>query len=94
MRSSASSDVPHTMSRHRTTSGKSVHLVRNGCLQDVGMAQDQKIVYGKLVRDRVPEIISAGGAIPEVRVLGAVDFFPALIAKLHEEAEESQKRRS
>ncbi|WP_406039425.1 hypothetical protein OG799_28535 [Micromonospora sp. NBC_00898] len=51
------------------------------------MAQDRKIVYGKLVRDRIPEIISAGGEIPEVQVLGAEDFFPALIAKLHEEAD-------
>jgi predicted house-cleaning noncanonical NTP pyrophosphatase (MazG superfamily) len=45
-------------------------------------------IYGKLVRDRIPEIISAGGATPEVRVLAAADFFAALIAKLHEEADE------
>ncbi|SCL41683.1 Predicted house-cleaning noncanonical NTP pyrophosphatase, all-alpha NTP-PPase (MazG) superfamily [Micromonospora pallida] len=52
------------------------------------MAQGSRIPYGKLVRDRIPEIIRAGGEIPEIRVLGPDDFVPALIAKLHEEAEE------
>jgi predicted house-cleaning noncanonical NTP pyrophosphatase (MazG superfamily) len=47
-----------------------------------------KTLYGKLVRDRIPEIILTGGEIPEVRALGPDDFFAALIAKLHEEAEE------
>ncbi|WP_084556360.1 nucleoside triphosphate pyrophosphohydrolase [Couchioplanes caeruleus] len=40
------------------------------------------------MRDRIPEIISAGGQTPKVRVLGAQELLPALIAKLHEEAEE------
>jgi predicted house-cleaning noncanonical NTP pyrophosphatase (MazG superfamily) len=52
------------------------------------MTQDRAIAYGKLVRDRIPEIISAGGGIPQVRVLDLKEFFPALIEKLHEEAEE------
>ncbi|MEU8080700.1 nucleoside triphosphate pyrophosphohydrolase [Catellatospora citrea] len=52
------------------------------------MAKSRKIPYGKLVRDRIPEIISAGGQIPEIQVLGPDDFLAALIAKLHEEAEE------
>jgi predicted house-cleaning noncanonical NTP pyrophosphatase (MazG superfamily) len=52
------------------------------------MSREQKVVYGKLIRDRIPEIISAGGRTPKVRVLPAQDLLPALIAKLHEEAEE------
>ncbi|WP_018215473.1 nucleoside triphosphate pyrophosphohydrolase [Salinispora vitiensis] len=52
------------------------------------MPHQQKIVYGKLVRDRIPEIITADGQIPRVRVLDDPDLLPALIAKLHEEAEE------
>ncbi|SDS98927.1 nucleoside triphosphate pyrophosphohydrolase [Actinoplanes derwentensis] len=52
------------------------------------MSREQKIVYGKLVRDRIPEIISADGRTPRVRVLEAQELLPALIAKLHEEAEE------
>lgn len=52
------------------------------------MAQIQKTTYGKLVRDRIPEIISANGEVPRVRVLPEERLFPALIAKLHEEADE------
>ncbi|WP_080671680.1 nucleoside triphosphate pyrophosphohydrolase [Salinispora cortesiana] len=55
---------------------------------DDGMSHEQKMVYGKLVRDRIPEIITADGQIPRVRVLGDPDLLPALIAKLHEEADE------
>jgi len=49
---------------------------------------EQKIVYSKLVRDRIPEIITANGQTTRVRVLDDQDLLPALIAKLHEEAEE------
>lgn len=52
------------------------------------MSHEQKIVYGKLVRDRIPEIIAADGQTPKVRVLDDRALLPALIAKLHEEAEE------
>lgn len=45
-------------------------------------------VHGKLVRDRIPEIITANGEVPKVRVLKAHELLPALIAKLHEEADE------
>jgi predicted house-cleaning noncanonical NTP pyrophosphatase (MazG superfamily) len=45
-------------------------------------------VYGKLVRDRIPEIISTNGEVPKVRVLEPQEVLPALIAKLHEEADE------
>jgi predicted house-cleaning noncanonical NTP pyrophosphatase (MazG superfamily) len=43
---------------------------------------------GKLVRDRIPEIILANDEMPRVRVLEAHEVLPALIAKLHEEADE------
>jgi predicted house-cleaning noncanonical NTP pyrophosphatase (MazG superfamily) len=52
------------------------------------MSHEQKIVYGKLVRDRIPEIITSDGQTPKVRVLDDQDLLPALIAKLHEETEE------
>jgi predicted house-cleaning noncanonical NTP pyrophosphatase (MazG superfamily) len=44
--------------------------------------------HGKLVRDRIPEIITANGDVANVRVLDAAEVLPALIAKLHEEADE------
>ena len=43
---------------------------------------------GKLVRDRIPEIIRADGREPEVRVLSATDYLAALNEKLLEEAHE------
>ncbi len=47
-----------------------------------------KTYYGKLVRDRIPEIILAAGKSCEVKTLEAEDFLPALKAKLVEEAAE------
>jgi predicted house-cleaning noncanonical NTP pyrophosphatase (MazG superfamily) len=52
------------------------------------VAQIQKTTYGKLVRDRSPEIISGNGEVPRARVPPTERLFPALIAKLHEEADE------
>lgn len=43
---------------------------------------------GKLVRDRIPEIVRRAGAVPVVRVLEPGELFPALIRKLYEEADE------
>ncbi|WP_431954486.1 nucleoside triphosphate pyrophosphohydrolase [Nocardia lijiangensis] len=43
---------------------------------------------GKLVRDRIPEIIRADGGTPDVRVLDADDYETALHDKLFEEAAE------
>jgi predicted house-cleaning noncanonical NTP pyrophosphatase (MazG superfamily) len=40
---------------------------------------------GKLVRDRIPEIIAANGGSPQVRFLGDEDYVRALTAKLREE---------
>ncbi|WP_169983554.1 nucleoside triphosphate pyrophosphohydrolase [Microbispora sp. H10836] len=52
------------------------------------MGQEQAIVYGKLVRDRIPEIIEADGRTAKVRVLDESELVPALTAKLAEEIEE------
>jgi predicted house-cleaning noncanonical NTP pyrophosphatase (MazG superfamily) len=43
---------------------------------------------GKLVRDRIPEIIRADGREPVTYVLEAPDYEAALLQKLVEEAEE------
>ncbi|GII95146.1 nucleoside triphosphate pyrophosphohydrolase [Sinosporangium siamense] len=55
------------------------------------MGQEQTITYGKLVRDRIPEIIESAGRRAQVRVLDEAELFPALIAKLAEEAEELRR---
>jgi predicted house-cleaning noncanonical NTP pyrophosphatase (MazG superfamily) len=46
------------------------------------------ITYGKLVRDRIPEIIRAAGHVPHVRTLPADQRWDALLAKLAEESAE------
>ncbi|MCX5046481.1 nucleoside triphosphate pyrophosphohydrolase [Aldersonia sp. NBC_00410] len=43
---------------------------------------------GKLVRDRIPELIRADGRTPSVRTLDADDYLAALLDKLVEEATE------
>ncbi len=59
-----------------------------GAWQDTGVARNRMIVYRKLVRDRIPDIIRAGGEVPLTRILEPDEFIAALIAKLHEEAGE------
>ncbi len=44
--------------------------------------------YGKLVRDKIPEIIRAKGQAPVTRILDDREFLDALIAKLGEETAE------
>lgn len=48
----------------------------------------EKIVYNKLVRDRIPEIIEASGDVPITRILGADEIKEALLDKLAEETTE------
>lgn len=48
----------------------------------------EKIVYNKLVRGRIPEIIAQNGEVAETRKLDDVEFFEALLSKLHEETSE------
>ncbi|MFC7643839.1 hypothetical protein ACFQX6_26015 [Streptosporangium lutulentum] len=45
-------------------------------------------VMGKLVRDRIPDIIRERGGDPAVTVLGEVDYRRALLEKLFEESTE------
>ncbi|MFD0884759.1 phosphoribosyl-ATP pyrophosphohydrolase [Streptosporangium algeriense] len=52
------------------------------------MRKIRTTTYGKLVRDRIPEIIEADGLTAKVRVLDESELVSALIAKLGEEAEE------
>ncbi|GLW59529.1 nucleoside triphosphate pyrophosphohydrolase [Kitasatospora phosalacinea] len=51
------------------------------------MSQVQR---GKLVRDRIPEIIREAGREPEVYVADDAEYVARLGAKLHEEADEVQ----
>jgi len=71
----------HTLSRHR---GGNPRIGQEGDI----LRQGQRIVHGKLVRDRIPEIIEAAGKTATVRVLDEAELIPALISKLAEEAEE------
>lgn len=43
---------------------------------------------GKLVRDRIPDIMRAKGLHPEIRVMEEADFLTGLLDKLLEEAQE------
>jgi predicted house-cleaning noncanonical NTP pyrophosphatase (MazG superfamily) len=43
---------------------------------------------GKLVRDRIPDIVRASGRSPLVRQLGDDELLPALLDKLQEEVDE------
>lgn len=43
---------------------------------------------GKLVRDKIPEIVAASGREPVTRQLGPHERLPALFAKLREESDE------
>ncbi len=45
--------------------------------------------FGKLVRDRIPDLITADGRTPVVEVLPTAERRPALLEKLAEEAAES-----
>ena len=47
------------------------------------------IVYRKLVRDRIPEIIQSEGRHPVTRVLDEASYRQALLVKLAEEAQEA-----
>jgi predicted house-cleaning noncanonical NTP pyrophosphatase (MazG superfamily) len=49
-----------------------------------------KIVYNKLVRDRIPEIIEADGKKANTRILSEKEYRKELIEKLLEEAKELQ----
>lgn len=54
----------------------------------------QRIVYHKLVRDRIPEIIEASGKSCTTRILPEEAYIRALDAKLSEEMAEYQESKS
>lgn len=47
-----------------------------------------KIIYNKLVRDNIPEIIRQDKAEPQIRILEQTEFLVELFKKLEEEARE------
>ena len=49
---------------------------------------------GKLVRDRIPEIIEADGKVPVTRILSEEEYLNALDIKLEEEVAEYQSDKS
>ena len=49
------------------------------------------IVYNKLVRDRIPEIVAADGKVAKTRVLELPEYEQALGEKLGEELDEYRK---
>lgn len=50
-----------------------------------------KIIYNKLVRDKIPEIIKADNHVPITRILTLKEYKLALLHKLVEEAQELLK---
>ncbi|MFJ3841858.1 nucleoside triphosphate pyrophosphohydrolase [Streptomyces sp. NPDC054904] len=50
--------------------------------------QEKYVLYGKLVRDRIPQIIRADGVEPEVHVADPVEYRQRLREKLEEEVAE------
>lgn len=52
------------------------------------------MIYNKLVRDRIPEIIEAGGGKAEIRILSDEEYHVYLEAKLDEEAGEYHRDKS
>lgn len=49
-----------------------------------------KKIYNKLVRDKIPDIITANGERAKVRTLTDAEFGPALAGKLVEESKEAE----
>jgi predicted house-cleaning noncanonical NTP pyrophosphatase (MazG superfamily) len=50
-----------------------------------------RVAYNELVRDRIPEIISAAGQHPVTHVLDQAAYQAALLEKLTEEAHEARQ---
>lgn len=51
---------------------------------------DQRLIYNKLVRDLIPELIERDGRSLRVETLSDADFRTALLDKLLEEAREAR----
>ena len=59
-----------------------------------GMTVKKSIVYNKLVRDKIPQIIEASGKECSTEVLSQESYIQALDMKLLEEMEEYQQSKS
>jgi len=57
-------------------------------IEDILSKEPAPAFYGKLVRDRIPEIICSEGFTPSVRVLDDIEYIAELYRKLREETEE------
>ena len=51
-------------------------------------------IHNKLVRDKIPEMISAEGNTPHIRMMDDEEYCAALVEKLHEETAEFLESRS
>ena len=49
------------------------------------------MIFNKLVRDKIPELIRNQGEVPEIRILSDEEYSDALAQKLNEETAEFQK---
>ena len=49
-----------------------------------------RIIYNKLIRDRIPEIIQAEGKRFDIEIMPDAEYRQALLAKLSEEAAEAR----
>lgn len=58
------------------------------------MRRPYKLIMGKLVRDKIPEIIKAAGKEPMVHTLSTEEYLSELDAKLNEEVAEYQADKS
>lgn len=52
------------------------------------------MIYNKLVRDRIPEVIEAGGGKAEIRILSDEEYALLLEAKLDEEVGEYHREKN
>ena len=52
------------------------------------------MVYNKLVRDKIPQIIESNGEKPNIRILGQEEYTHALESKLDEEVMEFHKEKN
>jgi predicted house-cleaning noncanonical NTP pyrophosphatase (MazG superfamily) len=58
------------------------------------MDKNSVIIYNKLVRDKIPQIIEADGKKCEIRIAGKEELVELLEAKLMEEAEEFKEAKN